>query len=207
MNHLLRPLLVAFAAVGLAANAHAVTDSRGDFLSSFTGTHDAALDILSADVAFDAADNEFLLRATTAGPIAGVKGAAYVFGFDTGGKANAPFASIGEPGVAFNATVVLKSDGTGTVGSTHIATRIVGDEIFGTVSASLLPSHGFADADYTWALWSIDSTITGLPRNADFAPDANIGVSAVPEPENLSLLAAGLGLVGVVSRRRAKAAR
>jgi len=94
MNHLLRPLLVAVAAVGLAANAHAVADSRGDFLSSFTGTHDAALDILSADVAFDPADNEFLLRATTAGPIAGVKGAAYVFGFDTGGKANAPFASM-----------------------------------------------------------------------------------------------------------------
>ena len=206
MKHLLRPLSVALAAIGLAANAHAVTDAPGDFLSSFTGHPAAALDILSADVTFDAAHDTFLLRATTAGPIAGVNGAAYVFGFNTGGTANTPFATIGEPGVAFNATAVLKASGTGAVGTTAVATRIVGDEIFATLPASLLPSHGLADADYTWALWSIDSTIAGLPRNADFAPDANIRVSAVPEPANLALLASGLGLIGFVARRRMVAA-
>ena len=206
MKHLLRPFSVALAAIGLAANAHAVTDASGDFLSSFTGHPVAALDILSADVAFDPVHDDFVLRATTAGPIAGANGAAYVFGFNTGGTANSPFGAIGEPGVAFNATAVLKSNGTGVVGTTAVATRIVGDEIFATLPASLLPSHGLADADYTWALWSIDSTIAGLPRNADFAPDANIRVSAVPEPANLALLASGLGLIGFVARRRTAAA-
>lgn len=206
MKHLLRPFFVALAAIGLAANAHAVTDASGDFLSSFTGHPVAALDILSADVTFDAAHDTFLLRAKTAGPIAGANGAAYVFGFNTGGTANTPFAAIGEPGVAFNATAVLKASGTGAVGTTAVATRIVGDDIFATLPASLLPSHGLADADYTWALWSIDTTVSGLPRNADFAPDANIRVSAVPEPANLALLASGLGLLGFVARRRSAVA-
>ncbi len=206
MKHLLRPCFVTFAVIGIAANAYAVTDPQGDFLPSFTGNHSAALDILSADVSFDPVHDNFLLQATAAGPIAGVNGAAYVFGFDTGGAASTPFTSIGKPGVAFNATAVLKSNGTGTVGTTAVTTHIVGDEIFALVPASLLPSHGLADQDYTWALWSIDSNVAGLPRNADFAPDANIGVSAVPEPANVALLAAGLGLFGFMARRRASVA-
>lgn len=204
MKHLLRPSFLALTVLGLTANAYAATDAQGDFLHSFTGNHGAAFDILWADVRFDPVHGTFLLQATTAGPIAGVNGAAYVFGFNTGGAANTPFASIGEPGVAFNATAVLRSNGIGAVGATSVTTHIVGDEIFATVPASLLPSHGFADPDYTWALWSIDSNVTGLPRNADFASDANIRVSAVPEPANLALLAAGCGLLGFVARRRAR---
>ena len=204
MKHLLRSSFLALAVIGLTANAYAVTDAQGDFLHSFTGNPGAALDILSANVTFDAAHDTFLLRATTAGPIAGANGAGYVFGFNTGGTANTPFAAIGEPGVAFNATALLKSNGTGAVGAAAVSTHIVGDEIFATVPASLLPSHGFADPDYTWALWSIDTNVAGLPRNADFAPDANVRVSAVPEPANVALLAAGFGLLGFVARRRAR---
>ncbi len=54
---------------------------------------------------------------------------------------------------------MLKSNGTGSVGATAVATHIVGDGIFAAVPASRLPSHGLADQDATWALWSIDSSV------------------------------------------------
>ena len=193
------------AALAAAVNAHAVSDPAGDLLQSFTGDRTvAAFDILSSDVTFDSGANVFLLHAHTAGYIADVPGAAYVFGFNRGGIANSPFADIGIPGVSFNATALLRSDGTGMVGATGITSRVDGNDIFATVSASLLPSNGFAAGDFTWALWSIDSKITGNFRNADFAPDANVGVAAVPEPETYALMLAGLGALVLVARRRSR---
>lgn len=201
-------LLKAITATVLAAagNAYAVTDAANDFLSVYTGSHDAAFDVLSADVAYNAATNEFVFRTTSAGPIAGVAGAAYVFGLDVGGSTNAPFASVGLPGVTFNATVTLRSDGTGNVGANAISSHIVGNQIFSTVSAALLPSKGLAPKDYTWTVWSIDSRVTGLGRLADFAPNANITVSAVPEADTYAMLMAGLGMLGMVARRRSRKA-
>lgn len=201
MKHTFR-LIAATAALAAAANAHAVSDASGDFLASFTGAHVGALDILSADVSFDLTTNNFLLHAQTAGPIAGVSGAAYVFGFNRGGVANSPFGGIGEPGVSFNSAATLRSNGTGAVGASAVPTTIAGNDIFGTVSASLLPPNGFDARNFTWALWSIDTGVTGLPRNADFAPDANIRVAVVPEPETYALMLAGLAAVGFVARSR-----
>jgi len=91
-----------------------------------------------------------------------------------------------------------------SIGANAVSTHIVGNEIFSTVSASLLPSKGLAFKDYTWTVWSIDSRVTGLGRLDDFAPNANIGVTAVPEPETYALFGAGLGLMGLVARRRAR---
>lgn len=203
-------LLQALTVAGLAAatNAYAVTtDAANDFLSVYTGSHDAAFDVLSADVAYNAATNEFVFRTTTAGPIAGVAGAAYVFGLDVGGSTNAPFASVGLPGVTFNSTVTLRADGTGSIGTTTpVSTHIVGNQIFSTVSASLLPSKGLPPKDYTWTVWSIDTRVTGLGRLADFAPNANITVSAVPEADTYAMLLAGLGIMGMVARRRSRKA-
>lgn len=201
MKHSLR-LLAAAAAFALAGQSHAAIDASGDFLASFTGTPAGALDILEANVTFDAVANNFLLHARTAGPIAGTPGAAYVFGFNRGGVTNAPFGPIGFPDVRFNATALLRANGTGTVGANAITPTIVGNDIFGTVSASLLPGSGLAPQDFTWALWSIDATIAGLPRNADFAPHANIAVAAVPEPETYAMLGLGLLFVGFMARRR-----
>ena len=204
MKQQLRLLAIAAALCG-AASAHAVADASGDFLASFTGTQLGAFDILQADVAYDPLAHVFRLHARTAGPIAGTAGAAYVFGFDKGGTANKPFGPIGVPDVAFNATATMRANGTGSVGSNAFSVSIVGDEIFGTVSETLLPgNNGRAFEDFTWALWAIDSTITGLPRNADFAPTANINVAVVPEPETYALMLAGLGAVGWVARRRSK---
>jgi hypothetical protein len=199
-------LLKALTLVGIAAaaNAHAVGDPSSDFLAGYTGSHAAAFDVLSADVAYNDATNEFTFRTSTAGAIAGVAGAAYVFGLDVGGATNAPFTSVGLPGAIFNSTVTLRSDGTGSIGANAVSTHIVGNEIFSTVSASLLPSKGLAFKDYTWTVWSIDSRVAGLGRLADFAPNANIGVTAVPEPETYAMFAAGLGLMGMVARRRSR---
>src|SRR5450830_768651 len=203
-------LLQALTVAGLAAatNAYAVTtDAANDFLAVYTGSHDAAFDVLSADVAYNASTNEFVFRTTTAGPIAGVAGAAYVFGLDVGGSTNAPFASVGLPGVTFNSTVTLRADGTGSIGTnTPVSTHIVGNQIFSTVSASLLPSKGLPPKDYTWTVWSIDTRVTGLGRLADFAPNANITVSAVPEADTYAMLLAGLGIMGMVARRRSRQA-
>ena len=204
MSHLVRSLLVA-AGLAATANAFAVTDPRGDFLPSFTGQHVGALDIVAADVAFDAADDSFLLHATTAGPIAGTTGAAYVFGFNLGGTTKTPFVAIGEPGVAFTSAVTLQSNGSGAAGTAAVATRVSGDDIFATVPAALLPTSGVADADVTWSLWSVDTGVAGLARNADFAPDGQIRVSAVPEPAPVALMGAGLGFLMFAARRRAAA--
>jgi hypothetical protein len=199
----MKKLLLAAATAGVAAsfNAQAVTDPANDFLAVYTGSRDAAFDVLAADVGYNAATNEFVFRTTAAGAIAGVAGAAYVFGLDVGGSSNAPFASVGLPGVTFNKTVILRADGTGSIGADAVATSIVGSDIYATVSAALLPSSGLAFQDYTWTVWSIDSRVSGLGRLADFAPDANIQVSAVPEPGTWAMLAAGLALVGTVAGR------
>jgi len=195
--------LIAVATLGLAAGAHAVTDASGDFLASFTGTPVGALDIRAADVSFDAAANTFVLHATAGGAIAGQPGVAFVFGFDRGGAVNQPFGGIGFPDVRFNATVTLRADGTGSIGSNPVTTAIAGNDIFGVVSASFLPSNGLQPADYTWALWAIDSRISGAPRNADFAGSGNFHVATpVPEPQTYALLLAGLAAVGGVARRR-----
>ena len=104
--------------------------------------------------------------------------------------------------VAFTSAITLASNGTGAVGGTAVATHVHGDEIDAIVPAALVPTIGIADTDVTWALWSIDSTVTGLARNADFAPDGDIRVSAVPEPAPIASMLAGLSLLGVAARRR-----
>jgi len=202
MNHLFRSLALV-AGLSTAAAAHALEDTPGDILRTFTGDRSiGAFDILSSDVTFDTGANVFLLHAHTAGNIGDVPSAAYVFGFNRGGATNSPFADIGVPGVTFDATALLRANGTGLSGTTPLTARVDGADIFATIDASVLPSKGFAPEDFTWTLWSIDSQIQGNFRNADFAPEANVQIAAVPEPETYALMLAGLGAMGFVGRRR-----
>jgi hypothetical protein len=204
MNQVLRSLTFV-AGLAIAASAHAVTDPAGDILRSFTGDASVgAFDILSSDVTFDAGANTFLLHAHTAGNIADVGSAAYVFGFNRGGATNSPFADIGIPGVTFDATVLLRSNGTGVSGPNPIIATVYGQDIFATVAGSVLRPNGFEPQDFTWALWSVDTQIQGNFRNADFAPGVNVQVAAVPEPETYALMLAGLSALGFVARRRVR---
>jgi len=206
MNQLFRSLAL-FAGFSIAATAHALEDPPGGFLATFTGDRSiGAFDIVSSDVTFDSGANVFRVHAHTAGNIADVASAGYVFGFNRGGATNSPFADIGVPGVTFDASALLRANGTGLSGTTPLTARVDGADIFATIDASVLRSNGFAPQDFTWALWSIDSQIQGNFRNADFAPDANVQVAAVPEPETYVLMLAGLGVMGFVGRRRSRAA-
>lgn len=193
-------IAAALAAFAGAPAAYAFDDPAGDLLPSFTGAANPALDILQSSAVFDRGTNTFTITATTAGPIAGQPGVAFAFGFDKGSANNSPFAAIGLPDVRFNTVISLRADGTGSNGVTPI---ISGNSISATFSADLLPSTGFEFGNFTWALWSQDLAITGLARNADFGPAANIQVSSVPEPTTWALMAAGLGLFAL--RRRAQA--
>jgi len=204
MNQVFRSLIL-IAGFAIAASAHAVTDPAGDILRSFTGDASVgAFDILSSDVTFDAGANAFLLHAHTAGNIADVASAAYVFGFNRGGATNSPFADIGVPGVTFDATALVRSNGTGLSGVNPIIATVDGHDIFATVAASILRPNGFEPQDFTWALWSVDTQIQGNFRNADFAPGVNVQVAAVPEPETYALMVAGLSVLGFVGRRRVR---
>lgn len=194
-------LITALACAGFTLSAEAAQDPAYDLLPSFTGTASSGLDLIEADVVFDSTSNSFSLTARTLGPVNDVPSGAFVFGFHRGGTANQPFGSIGFGDIGFNATALLRSDGTGSVGSNALQVLVQGNTISAHVPAALLPPQGFAPQDFTWALWSVDLAVTGLPRNADFISTSNLAVSAVPEPASLALLLAGLVAVGSAVRR------
>lgn len=192
-----------------AVPALAVIDPANDYLSSHAGPALPSVDILEASVV--GFSGSFVFYSAMAGRI-GDAGTSYVWGIDRGAGTAGLFAGnppVG-PGVTFDAVVVVRPDGSGSVtafnaGGPPTVTDILGatfvgnTEIITFVDFGLLPSRGFALADYRFNLWT--RTGDGNAGIADLAQnEGNFG--AVPEPSSWALLISGFGLVGYAARRR-----
>lgn len=193
--------------------ADVVIDAEGDFLDTHAGTNAADIDIITAGAGLQF--GEFLLFSIHAGDIGTTAGTSYVWGVNRGsGTAGL---TLGSPsvgaGILFDAVVVFNGSGGGNViafneGQAPTVTALgsnqllsFGNVILGLIPPELLPSRGFAFADYTFNLWTRSGG--GNAGIADFALDGgNFGVTTVPEPGTWALLIAGFGAVGLASRRR-----
>lgn len=196
-----------------AAQTGQFTDAAGDLLPTYSGPHNADLDVLAGAFQFDG--SQYLFSGTLAGPIGFTPGTLYVWGINRGqGTARFSPALPNTNNILFDAVVIFNPGGTSSVrdllnntgsnlGPSDVS--FVGNTFFGRVGAGLLSSTGFAPTAYTANLWPR----LGVGNNnqiADFAPDnSNIAVGTVPEPTTFALLAPGLGGILVLARRRRRA--
>lgn len=191
-----------------------ITDPAGDFLSTFAGSASSAdLDVLSATVLYDAAQDLYKLTSTQNGPVGTTATGFYVWGVNRGAGV-ASFAANGIDGVRFDRVVILRPNGTGSVGGVGDlpagSVTVSGNTITGVISGALLSSTGFGKLDYTWNLWPRDGAFSGFAAISDFAPDnASFTTTPglVPEPQTYALWLAGLGAMIVMARRRKLIAR
>jgi hypothetical protein len=198
-----RALLAAaalFALTSGAAHAATVTDPSGDFLASYTGSHDPDLDVTSFTVNYNASVSDFMLSATLAGPIDPSKAGVYVIGVNTGTGTIRPFANIGEPNVIFDQAIVIQKTGAGMIGANPVTATIDGDSFNVLIPLSLLPTTGFDPEKYGFNLWPRSGLATN-DQISDFAPQ-NANLAPVPEASTWALMIAGFGLMGGALRRR-----
>jgi hypothetical protein len=188
------------------SKAAIITDPAGDFLPSYTGPQNGDLDVLSAQVFFNG--SSFTFTATMDGAIGTTVGGNYVWGIDRGAGTQG-FPTIA-PGVLFDSVFLINPAGGSMVRDNiaGVSTPITnisfsGDTITGTVPLSLLPSEGFAPADYLANLWPRSGS-SGLNVISDFAPNnSDAAVTSTPEPAGLALLG-GAALAGLAFMRRRK---
>ncbi len=194
-----------------SASATVVSDPANDFLTSFAGTKSGDIDVLSASATFDG--STFHLGGTMNGIIGTLPTSLYVFGVNRGASTS-NFASLGLPGVIFDAVITLT--GTGTLGGRDLAAntalslagvsaKISGASFTIDVPLADLPSQGFTPLQYQFNLWPRDTAGTPQPIS-DFAPNTTdflASASTVPEPGSLAILGTGaFGLTLLRSRRR-----
>jgi hypothetical protein len=213
-------------ALSSPAGAASITDDANDFLKTFGGAHNADLDVLSASATFS--DSTFHLSATLAGDVrATTPGALYVWGIDRGhGTAvlNQGANPVGA-GVTFDSVVIFLPNGAA------ILSQIGPDGLFGpvtmlapTISEKTLTVDVSLDALLTLPGTDPDSDVEDFrfnfwPRTggnvkdgtevSDFAPGGDDGVGStfnVPEPGALALMVSGVGLAGMMRRRRSVSA-
>jgi hypothetical protein len=209
--------VAASAAALQPARATTIVDPAGDFLATYSGPHNGDLDVLSVGAVQNG--TSVTLTANLNGAIGTTSGGVYVWGVNRG--AGAQLLTLGTPsvgaGVSFDAVALLFPNLTGAVvtftggvasAPVPLATGAItgsGSTITGVIPFSLLPSTGFAPANYLYNLWPRD----GLGTNdqiADFAPDASSFAANVPEPAAWALMILGFGMTGAALRRRKVAA-
>jgi hypothetical protein len=209
-------LVVALLAQPAAAEI-IIFDGDDDFAPTFVGPHNDDLDIRLA-AAFVEGDRLHLLSQQD--DFVGITEApTYVWAIDRGSGAQ----SFGE-GIAYDALVVFSvvfhpeiflqevSGRVTTFGPAGTQTTDITADSFvtflsagGFVPLDLLPSTGFALADYRVNVWT--QAGVGASHVADFAVDGGMfGINpeeaAVPEPATWALMIFGFGLAGASLRRR-----
>jgi len=194
-------------ALGTAAQAASITDPVGDFVPSYTGPHQADLDVTSFSVTYNSGLQTFLLESTMAGAIDPTKAGFYAIGVNTGTGPN-NFAAIGWAGVRFNQVISVQKNGTGRIGATNLApgsVTVTGDLLSVLVPLNLLPTTGFTPENYAFNIWPRSSTTPGTAVISDFAPD-NATISSLrlnasaPEPATWATMVIGFGLCGAALR-------
>ena len=192
--------------LSVSAIAATVNDPANDFLPSYTaGPLLPDLDVTSFSVNYNSPAQLFTLGATFAGPIDPGTPGLYVFGVNTGTGTIRPFAAIGQPNVIFNQAIVIRKDGTGSIGGGAIDPLniiIAGNILTARIALSRLPSTGFSPTQYGFNLWPR----IGVGNNnqiTDFAPEnATLAIAPVPEPTAWALMIAGFGMMGIALRHR-----
>ena len=205
-----RTLALALAplAIGTPAVAATTVDPVGDFLPSYTGPQTGEFDVTNLSILYDPSTSLFRIAGTLAGAIDPETDGYYIIGVNTGAGAIDPFASIGQPDVAFDKVVVVAGEGEAFIGNEDLTFDIFGNSFLVWVPLSLLPSTGADPLDYGFNLWprtEID-TPGNLAHISDFAPNnALLKATAVPEPVTWMTMLLGFGLVGATVRfRRAR---
>jgi hypothetical protein len=187
----------AFAAALTASSAFATTvTSTSGVLTSFTNSSGAALpgqEIQSVSAVINGAN--FILTATLDGAPLSTPNTKYVWGINTGTGIN-NFASLGQPGVAFNQVIVINP------ASPQSGVTISGDTITDVVSMASLPSTGFAPTSFGFSFWPALDSSGAIP---EFAPDNatfTASVGAVPEPSTWAMMILGFAGIGFMAYRR-----
>lgn len=193
-------------ALSSPASAATVVDPVGDFLPTYTaGPALADLDVTSFSINYNSMLQFFTLGATFAGEINPQTAGLYVVGVNTGTGVLRPFAALGQPNVIFNQAIVIQKDGTGRIGTSVLdpaGISIAGNILTARIPLSLLPSTGYSPTQYGFNLWPRVG-LGNANQITDFAPEnANISISAVPEPATWGMMLMGLGLAGMRLRSR-----